>query len=165
MPSALSTWHGAQNDLNRDLHSADVQRQSTSEQLKSMLEENLRLKMTSETIKDELNQKGAELATRTEEASSKKTEVNGLQKRASAMDNAYREKVNELRRYSDITSDLKMGIDRTDEELLRAEGDLQVKNEVAVRMKAKIDEMLVEIERVSVRRVNFVLLLIPLDES
>jgi len=150
VPSALSTWHGAQNDLNRDLHSADVQRQSTSEQLKSMLEENLRLKMTSETIKDELNQKGAELATRTEEASSKKTEVNGLQKRASAMDNAYREKVNELRRYSDITSDLKMGIDRTDEELLRAEGDLQVKNEVAVRMKAKIDEMLVEIERVSV---------------
>merc|ERR1712166_935924 len=150
VPSALSTWHGAQNDLNRDLHSADAQRQSTSEQLKSMLEENLRLKMTSETIKDELNQKGAELETRTQEASSKKTEVNGLQKRASAMDNAYREKVNELRRYSDITSDLKMGIDRTDEELLRAEGDLQVKNEVAVRMKAKIDEMLVEIERVSV---------------
>ena len=130
-----------------------------------MLEENLRLKMTSETIKDELNQKGAELETRTQEASSKKTEVNGLQKRASAMDNAYREKVNELRRYSDITSDLKMGIDRTDEELLRAEGDLQVKNEVAVRMKAKIDEMLVEIERVSVRRVDCVLLLSPLDES
>ena len=74
-----------------------------------------------------------------------------MQKRASAMDSAYREKVNELRRYNDITSDLKLGIDRTDEELLRAEGDLQVKNEVAVRMKAKIDEMLVEIERVSVR--------------
>merc|ERR1711865_774293 len=150
VPSALSTWHGAQNDLNRDLHSADAQRQSTSEQLKSMLEENLRLKMTSETIKDELNQKGAELETRTKEAGDKKSEVNNLQQRASQMDSAYREKVNELRRYSDITSDLKMGIDRTDEELLRAEGDLQVKNEVAVRMKAKIDEMLVEIERVSV---------------
>jgi chromosome segregation ATPase len=115
-----------------------------------MLEENLRLKMTSETIKDELNQKGAELETRTKEAGDKKSEVSNLQQRASQMDNAYREKVNELRRYSDITSDLKMGIDRTDEELLRAEGDLQVKNEVAVRMKAKIDEMLVEIERVSV---------------
>merc|ERR1711865_570866 len=149
-PSTLSTWRGAQNDLNRDLLSADAQRQSTSEQLKGMLEENLRLKMTSETIKDELNQKGAELETRTKEAGDKKSEVNNLQQRASQMDSAYREKVNELRRYSDITSDLKMGIDRTDEELLRAEGDLQVKNEVAVRMKAKIDEMLVEIERVSV---------------
>merc|ERR1712166_295398 len=150
VPSTLSTWRGQSDNLAREVNSADQQRRSTSEQLKHMLEENLRLKMTSETIKDELNQKGAELETRTQEASSKKTEVNGLQKRASAMDNAYREKVNELRRYSDITSDLKMGIDRTDEELLRAEGDLQVKNEVAVRMKAKIDEMLVEIERVSV---------------
>merc|ERR1712166_1714750 len=150
VPSTLSTWRGQSDNLAREVNSADQQRRSTSEQLKHMLEENLRLKMTSETIKDELDQKNTELDSRTQEASSKKTEVNGLQKRASAMDNAYREKVNELRRYSDITSDLKMGIDRTDEELLRAEGDLQVKNEVAVRMKAKIDEMLVEIERVSV---------------
>ena len=106
--------------------------------------------MTSETIKDELSQKGQELDSRAKEAADKKAELSTLQQRANAMDNAYRDKVNELRRYSNITSDLKQGIDRTDEELLRAEGDLQVKSEVAVRMKAKIDEMLVEIERVSV---------------
>merc|ERR1719353_597776 len=119
-----------------------------------MLEENLRLKMTSETIKDELSQKGQELDSRAKEAADKKAELSTLQQRANAMDNAYRDKVNELRRYSNITSDLKQGIDRTDEELLRAEGDLQVKSEVAVRMKAKIDEMLVEIERVSALNEN-----------
>jgi chromosome segregation ATPase len=148
-PSTLSTWRGQSAELNAEVNTADQQRRSTSEQLKNMLEENLRLKMTSETIKDELSQKGAELESRAQEAHAKKGEVSALQTRASAMDNAYREKVNELRRYSNITDDLKQGIDRTDEELLRAEGDLQVKSEVAVRMKAKIDEMLVEIERVS----------------
>jgi len=47
-----------------------------------------------------------------------------------------------------MTSDLETGIKQTDEELMRAEGDLQVKNEVAVRMKAKIDDLLVNVERV-----------------
>jgi len=54
-----------------------------------------------------------------------------------------------LSRFSDMTSDLETGIKQTDEELMRAEGDLQVKNEVAVRMKSKIDDLLVEIERIN----------------
>lgn len=149
VPSTLSTWRGQGDSLSREVDQSEQQRKTQSEQLKHMLEENLRLKMTSETMKDELSQKGQELDTRTKEAHVKKTELSDLQKRASSLDSQYREKIDELRRYSDITADLKQGIDRTDEELLRAENDLQVKNEVAIRMKSKIDEMTVEMERVA----------------
>jgi len=48
-----------------------------------------------------------------------------------------------------MTQDLESGIAQTDEELMRAEGDLQVKTEVAVRMKSKIDDLLGEIERIN----------------
>eukprot|EP00656_Telonema_subtile_P050337 TRINITY_DN6493_c0_g2_i2.p1 TRINITY_DN6493_c0_g2~~TRINITY_DN6493_c0_g2_i2.p1 ORF type:complete len:1195 (+),score=504.77 TRINITY_DN6493_c0_g2_i2:99-3683(+) len=149
VPSTLNSWRGQSDNLSREVNTADQQRQSTSEQLKHMLEENLRLKMTSETIKDELDQKSNELDTRSKEAEAKKAELSSLQNKAGNLDSAYREKMGELKRYSAITSDLKVGLERTDEELLRAEGDLEVKNEVAIRMKQKIDEMLVEIERVA----------------
>jgi chromosome segregation ATPase len=125
------------------------QRNSTSEQLKMMLEENLRLKMNSEQLKDELEQKRVELSSRQVEANERKTEVDQLSDRASSLDAQYRAKMHELRRFSDMTADLEDGIKATDDELIRAEGDLQVKNEVAVRMKAKIDELMVEIERVN----------------
>ena len=48
-----------------------------------------------------------------------------------------------------MTQDLETGIRQTDEELARAENDLAVKGEVATRMKGKIDELLVEIERIN----------------
>jgi chromosome segregation ATPase len=125
------------------------QQNATSEQLKTMLEENLRLKMNSEALKDELEQKRSELAQRANEASARKGEVDELKGRAQTLDQQYREKMGELRRFTDMTADLEAGIHATDDELIRAEGDLQVKNEVAVRMKAKIDDLMVEIERVN----------------
>ena len=51
------------------------QRNQTSEQLKMMLEENLRLKMSSEQLKDELEQKRVELSSRAEEAGARRSEV------------------------------------------------------------------------------------------
>jgi chromosome segregation ATPase len=131
------------------LNQLQSERQSTSEQLKLYLEENLRLKMSSEALKDELEQKRQELLNRANEATERKHEVDALSSRANSLDAAYREKMHELRRFTDMTADLETGIKQTDNELTRAEGDLQVKNEVAVRMKSKIDDLLVEIERVN----------------
>jgi len=146
---ALSTWKGQQSGLNASVGNLQNQHNSTSEQLKVMLEENLRLKMSSESLKDELEQKRSELNHRQHEATARKSEVDDLRNRAGQLDSAYREKMQELRRFTGMTSDLESGIKATDGELVRAEGDLQVKNEVAVRMKAKIDELMVEIDRVN----------------
>ena len=76
-------------------------------------------------------------------------QVDDLSGRANLLDQQYRDKMNELRRFTDMTHDLESGCDHTRSELARAEGDLQVKNEVAVRMKAKIDELVVDMERVN----------------
>jgi len=148
VPATLGTWSGQNSGLNSGMNQLQAERASTSEQLKGYLEENLRLKMSSEALKDELEQKRGELVNRANEASERKTEVDALSNRANSLDAAYREKMHELRRFTDMTADLETGIRQTDTELTRAEGDLQVKNEVAVRMKSKIDDLLVEIERV-----------------
>jgi chromosome segregation ATPase len=148
-PATLGTWSSQNTGLNAGVTSLQADRNSTSEQLKAYLEENLRLKVSSEQLKDELEQKRQELLNRANEANVRKVEVDELSSRATSLDAAYREKMHELRRFTDMTSDLESGIKQTDDELMRAEGDLQVKNEVAVRMKSKIDDLMVEIERVN----------------
>lgn len=122
---------------------------NSSDQLKVYLEENLRLKMSSEALKDELEAKRVELNNRSGEAMNRKGEVDALSARATSLDAAYRDKMNELRRFTDMTADLETGIKQTDTELSRVEENLAMKNEVAVRMKGKIDDLLVEIERVN----------------
>lgn len=146
-PATLATWQGQQAGLTGNMSNLQSQRNQTSEQLKMMLEENLRLKMSSEQLKDELEQKRVELSSRAEEAGARRSEVDQLSERANNLDAQYREKMHQLRRFTDMTQDLEQGIKATDDELQRADDDLKVKNEVAVRMKAKIDELMVEIER------------------
>jgi len=87
---ALSTWKGQQSGLNASVGNLQNQHNSTSEQLKVMLEENLRLKMSSESLKDELEQKRSELNHRQHEATARKSEVDDLRNRAGQLDSAYR---------------------------------------------------------------------------
>ena len=74
-PATLGTWSGQNQGLNTGLNSLQSERASTSEQLKVYLEENLRLKVSSEQLKDELEQKRGELLNRANEASERKVEV------------------------------------------------------------------------------------------
>jgi len=95
---SLGSWAGQTVGLNNSMNALSGQRASTSEQLKMMLEENLRLKMSSEGLKDELENKRMELTARSAEAGERKLEVDQLSTRATSLDAAYREKMFELRR-------------------------------------------------------------------
>lgn len=99
-PASLGSWAGQTQGLMASQNSMMGQRASTSDQLKMMLEENLRLKTSSEQLKDELENKRVELASRQGEAHQRKSEVDTLSARATTLDAAYREKMHELRRHA-----------------------------------------------------------------
>ena len=71
----LSSWRGQHSGLSGTVNLLQNQHLNTSDQLKSMLEENLRLKMSSESLKDELDAKRNELSTRQAEANARKFEA------------------------------------------------------------------------------------------